>query len=70
MHSKTEWAFLPLGSLLKEIMYSFILFVVVLHLHCCSGVYLVVASVGYSLVAVHKFSLQWLLFLWIMGLGS
>ena len=35
-------------------MYSFILFVFVLHLHCCSGVYLVVASVGYSLVAVHK----------------
>lgn len=24
MHSKTEWAFLPLGSLLKEIMYLFI----------------------------------------------
>ena len=53
MHSKTEWAFLPLGSLLKEIMYLF-LFLVVLHPHRCSGVYLVVASVGYSLVAVHK----------------
>ena len=30
------------------------LFLVVLHLHCCSGVSLVVASVGYSLVAVHN----------------
>ena len=38
-----------------------------LSLHCCVGFYLVVASRGYSLAAVHGFSLWWLLLSWSMG---
>ena len=43
------------------------LFLAVLGLHCCVGFFLVVVSGGYSLVAMHGFSLWWLLLLWSSG---
>ena len=53
---------------------SFILFIIylfyfclVLGLHCCVGLSLVVASGGYSLVALHGLSLLWLLLLQSMA---
>ena len=43
------------------------LFLTVLSLHRCAGLFLVVASQGYSLVVLRKFSLLWLLLLWSTG---
>ena len=47
--------------------YVIYLFLTVLGLHCCTGLSLIAAIGGCSLIAVHKPLLQWLLLLWSTG---